>query len=184
MNYEENWKVLADLFTELRRKGEKIPADVMNDLRSAKTMIQILKADPTHIENIPRIETYLGSVESYAIFVAHEKLGTEFVERWLRKLEKAKRVKIEEKEEAPPRFVPGLPRDKNWVRIQISEDAPRKDVERLVKENRLSCKMQKNGYMLVYGNGESIKSFVKNLRQHQDFLRKKDITSVGKRGKG
>jgi hypothetical protein len=173
MSYEENWKVLADLLTELRKKGEKIPTDVMNDLRSAKTMIQILKADPTHIENIPRIETYLRNVESYAILVAQEKLGTGFVERWLRKLEKARKTKIEEKEKVTPRFVPGLPRDKNWVRIQISKDTPRQDVESLVKENKLSCKMQKNGYMIVYGNGESIKSFVKKMAEKFRGTRKR-----------
>ena len=173
MSYEENWKVLADLLTELRKKGEKIPTDVMNDLRSAKTMIQILKADPTHIENIPRIETYLRNVESYAILMAQEKLGTGFVERWLRKLEKARKTKIEEKEEVTPRFVPGLPRDKNWVRIQISKDTPREDVESLVKENKLSCKMQRNGYMIVYGNGESIKSFVKKMAEKFRGTRKR-----------
>jgi hypothetical protein len=173
MSYEENWKVLADLLTELRKKGEKIPPDVMNDLRSAKTMMQILKADQTHIENIPRIETYLRNVESYAVLVAQEKLGTEFVERWLRKLEKAKKTEIEEEEEVTPRFVPGLPRDKNWVRVQISEDTPKEDVESLVKENRLSCKMQKNGYMLVYGNGESIKSFVKKMAEKFRGTRKR-----------
>jgi hypothetical protein len=171
MSYEENWKVLADLLTELRKKGEKIPPDVMNDLRSAKTMIQILKADQTHIESIPRIETYLRNVESYAVLVAQEKLGTEFVERWLRKLEKAKKTEIEE--EVTPRFVPGLPRDKNWVRVQISEDTLREDVESLVKENKLSCKMQKNGYMLVYGNGESIKSFVKKMAKKFRGTRKR-----------
>ena len=173
MSYEENWKVLADLLTELRKKGEKIPTNVMNDLRSAKTMIQILKADPTHIENIPRIETYLRNVESYAIFTAQEKLGTEFVEQWLRKLEKAKKIKPKEKREAIPRFVSGLPRDKNWVRVQISEETPREDMERLVKENKLSCKMQKNGYMLVYGNGESIKSFVKKMAEKFRDTRKR-----------
>jgi hypothetical protein len=173
MRYEENWKVLADLLTELGKKGEKIPPDVMNDLRSAKTMIQILKADQTHIESIPRIEIYLRNVESYAVLVAQEKLGTEFVERWLRKLEKAKKTEIEEEEEVTTRFVPGLPRDRNWVRVQISEDTPKVDVESLVKENRLSCKMQKNGYMLVYGNGESIKSFVKKMAEKFRGTRKR-----------
>ena len=145
----------------------------MNDLRSAKTMIQILKADPTHIENIPRIETYLRNVESYAILMTQEKLGTEFVERWLRKLDKAKKIKIEEKEEVTPKFVPGLPRDKNWIRVQISRDTPEKDVEKLAKENKLSCKMQKNGYMLVYGNEESIKSFVKKMAEKFRDTRKR-----------
>jgi len=164
MSYEKKWKVLADLLTELQERGEKIPADVINDLRSAKTMIQVLKADPTHIENISRIDTYLRSVESYAIFTT-EKRGTEIVEKWLKKLEEPKRVKDKEKKEAASRFVPRVPRDKNWVRIQISEDIPREDMEKLVKESDLSYKMQKNGYMLVYGNGENIKSLVKKLAE-------------------
>ena len=177
MSYEENWKVLADLLAELRKRGEKIPTEVMNDLRSAKTMMQILKAEPTHIENIPRIETYLGNVESYAILKAQEKMGTEFVERWLGKLEKAKKMKTEEKKEMTPRFVPGLPRERKWVRVQISEDIPREDVESLVKKNKLSGKMQKNGYMLVYGNGKSIKTFVKKMAEKFHGTRNRGKTS-------
>jgi len=174
MGYEETWKVLADLLIELRRKGEKIPTDVMNDLRSAKTMIQILKADPTHIENIPRVETYLGNVESYLIFAAQEKFGSEFVERWMKKLEKARRaVKVEEKAKPTHKFVPGLPRDKRWMRIQISEDTSRGDVERIARENKLFCKIQKNGYMLIYGNSESIKTFVKKMAEKFRGARKR-----------
>ncbi len=163
MSYEEKWKVLADLLIELQERGEKIPADVMNDLRSAKTMIQVLKADPTHIESISRIDTYLRSVESYAIFTA-EKHGTRNVDKWLKRLEIEKMMKTKEKK-AASRFIPGIPRDKTWVRIQISEDTPREDVKRLVKTSKLSYKMQENGYMLVYGNGENIKSFVKRMTE-------------------
>ena len=164
MHYEEVWKVLADLLTELRKTGETIPAYVMNDLRSAKTMIQILKADPTHTENIQRIETYLGNVEFHLISAAQDKLGSESVERWMKKLEEA-RKRVYEKEEAVPRFVPGIPRGKRWVRVQASEETPQRDIEILAEENRLSYKMQEDGYALIYGNSENIKSFVKKLAE-------------------
>lgn len=157
---------MADLLTELRKKGETIPANVMNDLRSAKTMIQILKASPTHIENVPKVETYLGNVESYLIFAAQEKFGLDYVELWMRKLEKAGRTrKVVEKAGVTLRFVPGVPRGENWVRIQTSEDTPREEVERLAERERLSHKMQKNGYMLVWGDGKSIKAFVKKMAE-------------------
>jgi hypothetical protein len=173
MSYNERWKVLADLLTELRKKGEKIPPEVMNDLRSAKTMIEILKADPTHIENVPKVETYLGNVESYLIFAAQEKVGLEFVEQWTKKLEMARlEAKVEEDAETS-RFVPGLPRGKRWVRIQISEDLSQEDVEKIAKENKLSYKMQKNKHMLVYGNSESIKTFVKRMAEKSRGGRKK-----------
>jgi hypothetical protein len=163
MNYEEKWKVLADLLTELQERGEKVPADVINELRSAKTMIQVLKADPTHTENRSRIDTYLRNVESYAIFTT-EKHGTEIVEEWLKKLEEPKTVKNKEKREAS-KFILRAPRDKNWVRIQISEDIRREDVKKLAEESGLSYKTQKNGYILVYGDKENIKSLVKRLAE-------------------
>jgi len=164
MGYEEVWKVLADLITDLRKRGEKIPANVMNDLRSAKTMIQILKADPTHIENLPRIETYLGDVESYLIFLAQNKFGSDYVEQWMEKLERARR-EIHEEGKVASRFVPGLPRGERWVRIQISQDAPQKDIETLAEENNLSYKTQEDGYMLVYGDVERIKAFVAQMKK-------------------
>jgi len=162
MGYEEVWSVLADLLTELRNK-EAIPADVMSDLRSAKTMIQILKADPTHIENIPRIETYLENVEFCLISVAQEKSGSEYVKRWMKKLEEARRKVPEGEKAAPHRFIPGIPRGKRWVRVQVSEDTPQRGIEKLAEKNELSYEMQEDGYVLVYGKNENLKTFVKKL---------------------
>lgn len=162
MSYEEKWKVLADLLAELQERGEKIPADVMNDLRSAKIMIQIVKADPTCIENVSRLDTYLRSVESYAILTT-EKRGKGSVEKWLKKLKAPERVTEKEKEDVAPRFIPGVPRNKSWVRIQISDDTPLKDVEKIVKESGLSYKIRESGYILVYGDEKNIKSFVKMM---------------------
>lgn len=162
MNYEEVWNVLEDLITVLRSKGHLIPVNVMNDLHSAKTMIQVFKVDTKHIENVPKIEIYLENVEAQLISIAQEKVGSEFVAKWMKKLEEARKKISEEKEEAA-RFVPGLPRDKHWVRVQISEDTPQKEIGKLAKENRLSHKMQKDGYMLVYGSDENVKAFVKKM---------------------
>jgi hypothetical protein len=166
MNYEEVWKILADLFTDLKQKGENIPTNIMEDLRSAKTMIQILKSDPTHVENLPRIETYLGNVESYLINVAKNKSGKKNAEHWLKTIEEA-RKKVPEKKETktPLQFVPGLPRGKNWMRIQISKDTPRKSIETLANKIGLSYKIQENGYVLVYGNEEKIRAFIKRVAE-------------------
>jgi hypothetical protein len=164
MNYEEKWKKLADLLTKLQERGEKVPAEVTNDLRSANTMIQVLKADPTHTENISRIDTYLRSVESYAIFTA-EKLGTITVEEWLKKLKDTKRVKKKEERTTGSRFSSGVPRDKSWIRIKILDETPLEDVKNLLSKSKLSYKIQENGYILVYGDEKNVKSFVKRMAE-------------------
>ena len=171
MSYKKKWKILADLLAELQESGEKIPADVINDLRSAKTMIQVLKADPTRTENMSRIDTYLRSVEFYAILTM-EKQGTESVEEWLKKLKEPERGEDNEKKAKESSFVLRVPRDKDWMRIQISEDIPIEKMKKLVKEEGLSCRIQKKGYMLVYGNRENIKSLVKKLAEQFRGARK------------
>ncbi|UCC32972.1 MAG: DUF2096 family protein, partial [Candidatus Bathyarchaeota archaeon] len=161
MGYDEAWMLLADLLTELKKNGEAIPANIMNDLRSAKTMIKILKADPTHTENIPRVEIYLENLEFHLVPAAQKRFGIEFVDRWMEKLEEAKKRIRDEEEEAAPRFVPGIPRGKRWIRVQVSKETPQRNIERLAEENKLSYRVQEDGYVLIYGRKESIKSFIK-----------------------
>ena len=163
MSYEERWKILADLLLEVQKKGEKSPAEILNDLRSAKTMIQILKVNPTDTESFSRIETYLRNVESYVIFTA-EKLGTETVQMCLKKLKEITGKK-RKKENELSNFVSGIPRNKNWVRIQLSEETPLNEVQKLVKQNKLSYKALEKGHIIVFGNKNNIKSFVKNVAE-------------------
>jgi hypothetical protein len=176
MSYEKKWKILADFLIELQKKGKKTPIEIMNDLRSAKTIIQVLKADPTHTESISRIDTYLRNVESYAIFAA-ENLGIINVEEWLKKIKDPKKLKHKEKLKTDSRLILGIPRDKSWVRIRLSEEPPVEIIEELVKASELSYKIQENGQMIVYGNKENIKSFIKRMTE-QFISLKKDNDNV------
>ena len=160
MGFEEKWKVLADLLAELQKMNENVPPKVFEDLRSAKTMIQVLKADPTHVESISRIDNYMRNVESFVIFSA-EKLGKDVVEDWLKRLKEEKRAKPEEKRSS--RFIQGVPRDQNWVRIQTSKEIPMEKMKNLVAESGLSYKIEKNGYLVVYGDKKVVKLLVKRL---------------------
>ena len=54
----------------------------------------------------------------------------------------------------------GLPRGKHWIRIQASDEIPMETVSRLADEDDLSSEIQ-NGYLLVHGEKEKIKAFVK-----------------------
>jgi len=166
MGHDEVWKTLADLITEFRKKGESIPSDVMEDLRAAKTMIQVLRADPNRIENVPSIDMYLGNVESYLVYEAQRKFGSAFADEWMKKISEARESKAgEAKPTLSSKFVPGLPRAQKWVRVQISKETPEKEIRKLADETELSCKMQSDGYMLVYGEDEKLKLFVKKTSE-------------------
>jgi hypothetical protein len=166
MGYEEIWKVLDSLLTDLKQRGEVIPAEVMKDLHSAKTMIQILKADPGHAENIPKVEIYLENVEFHLVSMAQGRFGQRYVERWMKKIEEARKEASEKR--VTSRFIPGIPKGKDWVRVQVTKETPRKDIEKLAERIKLSHKIQEDGYILVWGKGRKVKSFIANLRKAQN----------------
>lgn len=161
VSYNEVWKVLDDLITEFRKRGETIPPEIMEDLRAAKTLIQVLRADPKRVENAPSIEAYLGNVEAYLFFEAQRKFGQDFTEEWMKGIQKARELKAEEKPSTSSKFVAGLPRGQKWVRVQVTEDTSEKEIRRLAEETGLSCRLQDDGYMLVYGEDEKLKLFLK-----------------------
>jgi len=164
-NYEELWKALASLAGIIQQKGEKIPSDVMKDLKSAKTLISVFRADPSHIEIVSRIETYLENVEAHLLYVAENKIGKQFAEHWLKDLVEARRKALEPKPMITSKFVPGIPRGEHWVRVQITDKIKKGIVERTAKSLGLSSKTQEDGYLLVYGEREKIKELIRRLRE-------------------
>jgi hypothetical protein len=162
MGYLAVWKVLEEMILEFRKRGITIPTEVMDNLKSARIMIKILKADPSRGETMQKIEEYLSNVESYLISEGQKKFGVEYVDKWLKKLDEAS-IRFPDLEEEETRFVPGLPREHKWIRVKPSAELPMEKLKLLAKELNLSCELQGDGYLLVYGEDESLKEFVKKM---------------------
>ena len=163
MNYEAAWGLMADLIAELRKNGETVPADVMRDLRAAKTMIEILKVDGSHSESILRIEEYLSNVESYLMPVVQTKLEAKYMEQWTGKMLEARVDAQPCGAESPAKFPVGLPRDARWVRIQDLKETPPEKIRNLAEEEGLKYRIEENGHVLVYGEEAKVKRFVKKI---------------------
>jgi len=162
MGYLAVWKVLEEIITDFRKKGISVPKEIVNDLKSAKTLINILKANPTHRETIQKIEEYLGNVESYLISEGTKNFGDKYASEWLKRLDEAGKALFAEEEEEI-RFVPGLPREQKWVRVKPSANLPIEKLKSIAEESNLSYNVQSDGYLLVYGEEERIKEFVKKV---------------------
>jgi len=162
MRYLTKWKFLEDIVAEFRRKGVAVPVDVINNLKSAKTMIMILQADTRSEELTRKIERHLEKVEVCLVSKAQQEFGVEFVDEWLKKLEKEpQREDMEAVEGA--RFVPSLPRGQKWVRVKSSAEMSIKELRKLAEESGLSCTEQSDGYLLVCGEEQLIEGFVKKM---------------------
>jgi len=155
------WRLMADLIKDLRRRGESIPPQIMNDLRSAKTMIEIARIDRSNPNVMVRIEEYLNNLESYLLPLAREKLGQTYVDVLMEKIAEAQRGMFTFEQKAERRFAADVPRDKHWIRIKPTEEIPLDVIKQLSEESGLEYRIQQDGHVLVYGEKDQIKIFVK-----------------------
>jgi len=157
-------RVLEDIIIEFRKKGLQVPLNVLTDLKSARVLMKIEDVDHKgHGETAPKIEEYLSSVEAYLVTEAQKKLPPERVDEWLRRLNEAScdTCVTEEKEES--RFIPGLPRDQKWVRVEPITSLPAEKLKQLATETNLSFRAEEDGHLIVHGKAEDIKEFVKKM---------------------
>jgi hypothetical protein len=169
LGYSETWKILEGIIIEFRKKGLPVPEHVMNDLKSAKTMIKLMDSGDGRGEIGPKVEQYLASLEAYLVTEAQKTFLPERIDEWLRRLEASscdvcsgqpKRATEEEF-----RFIPGLPRDQKWVRVKPIASLPQEKLKQLAKESDLSFKTEKDGHLIVYGKTEGIREFVKKMTE-------------------
>jgi len=171
MGYSAAWKVLEGIITDFRKKGLKVPADIISDLRSAKTLINILRADPSRIDTSQNIEKYLRIVESYLVSEGQKRFGADYVDECLKRLNEANKKVFEKEEEKP--FIPRLPREQKWIRVKPSHELPMEKIKELADELSLSCDVQNDGCLLVYGEDERVKVFVKKMAKKQGLRAEK-----------
>lgn len=156
------WKLLEDMMIELKKKGVTIPPNVMEDLRAAKSMIKLTCVEDSRGEVIQKAEEYSANVEAYLVTEAEKTLGSEHVDQWLMRLEEASAGVCEEPKHED-KFVTGVPRDQKWIRVEPINNLPTERIQQIAKEQKLQVKAQSDGRLVVFGQPEDIKAFLKKM---------------------
>jgi hypothetical protein len=170
MSYDVRSKIFEVIIIELRKKGVTIPENVLGDLKSARVLMKVMGASQNDLgETAPKIEEYLGTVEAYLITEAQKHFASEKVDEWLRLLDQTMTDQCGctqcevDKPENDLRFITGVPRDQKWIRVEPLPSLPLKKLEELATQTNLGFREEKNGQLIVYGQPEDIKAFVKKM---------------------
>ena len=159
------WKTLEDMMIELKKKGVTIPENIMEDLRSAKSMIKLACTNGSHGDAVMKTEEYMANVEAYLVNEGQKAFGSKHVDDWLRRLEEAGACGevCEHPAEGEVQFVTGVPRDEKRVRVEPTEKLTSERIQQLAKDQSLQFNLQKEGRLLVYGKPENLKAFIKQM---------------------
>ena len=90
---EQSWLVMANLSSELHKRGIPIPNELNKDLGLVKSQIGFYKKDPSHpdmINEMAKAEMSLNEIQGILLSLA-ESYDQDFYEEWLDKLQRANR---------------------------------------------------------------------------------------------
>jgi hypothetical protein len=157
------WKTLEDLLIELRRKDVQIPAGIVEDLRAARSMIELSCSEGVHEEAVQKAEEYTANVEAFLISQAQEVFEAKAVDEWFKRLEEANMQPNAEVETVEGKFVVGVPRGQKWIRIETDSKLSEAYLLKLAGERNLTVNKQPDGRLVVYGQPGDVKAFVKQV---------------------
>jgi len=146
-----SWKLLEDMMLELKKAGVIIPISVVEDLRAAKSMIELSCMKSGGGDALQKAETLFVGVEAYLVAEGQKKFGEAKVENWIRQLEKANTQPLAAVAAASNQFVVGIPKDQQWVRIEPISTLTDKRIVQLAEQHGLQVKLQTDGKLIVYG---------------------------------
>ena len=158
-----SWKILEEMLIDLEKKGVVIPENTLSDLRSAKSIINLHCFQAIGAGDvIQKAEELTTNVEAYLAMEAQKIFGSEKVDFWLRRLEESN-AEVCEEPASENKFVTGVPRDQKWIRVEPIGNLPADRIKLIAKESNLSVNPQKDGRLVVYGQPEVIKEFLKKM---------------------
>ncbi len=147
----------------LRKRGYETSPTVINDLRSAKLMIRIADEEESRGDSTMKLEEILGTVESELITEAQNRLSAQEVDEWLKRLDESSLPTCETKSKRETTLITGVPRDQKWIRIEPIPNLPAEKLTSIAQENSLSVRRQEDGRLVVYGQQEGIRAFLKKM---------------------
>jgi hypothetical protein len=88
--------------------------------------------------------------------------GQAYIDGWLRRVDEAGRKVIDEEEEET-KFVSGMTGERKWIRLTPTKELSLERLKALARESNLSCKVQDDDHLVVFGSDVVLKGFVKKI---------------------
>jgi len=150
------------MMIDLKKSGVAIPFRVVENLRVAKSLIELSCMDGRG-DAIQNAEALLVGVEAYLVAEGQKRFDADMVDGWIRRLERVNTEPPLVVAGAVKQFVVGVPKDQQWIRIEPVDALTVKRVEQLVAHLGLQTKVQSDGKLVVYGSPERLRRFIREI---------------------
>ena len=167
MNFLASARVMEELMLELTEKGTVIPDHVISSLSSGRSLANIsLRLPEEDSEAEMKTLSIFQDAEMNLLSLAEADFGTEYAENWQRKILAAGMEEVvRTAPESASKYIAGVPKTADWVRIQLPELDAVENLQALLEEYSLQTQPQEDGYLLIHGEKANISGFLKAVRE-------------------
>ena len=159
---EQSWLVIANLSSELHKKGIPIPKELNKDLGLVKSQIGFYKKDPSHpdmINEMAKADMSLNEIQGVLLSLA-ESYDKDFYEEWLDKLQRANRG---EEIFTQSRFIQNVPPGLSYAKITLRNPIAEDRVQEIAEYYGLIMEFDTDSTIALYGEKSNIQLALKEM---------------------
>ena len=166
LSIEQNWLILVELLTDLKKRGLDIPNSVNKDISLLKTSINFYKKDMSHpdmIKEFDKANIRITEIQDKLLGYA-EDVNDDYYNEWLDKLRRANLgEEIYKQAESSSKFVGGAPPGFSSAKIHLKKPIAEDRTQEIAEYFNLIIEFEDDTTIAIYGDSENIKKALKEF---------------------
>ena len=163
---EQNWLVLHNLISDLRKKGHEIPSGINPEMGLIRSSISSYKRDPSHpelINGLAQADMSLNNIQSTLISIAEEE-GDEYADYWLDLLKQVMQGKeVFEFADSKSKFLVNTPPGLTTGRINLKNALAEERVQEIAEWNGLIIEFDDDITIELHGDKLDLQAGLKEM---------------------
>ncbi|MDL2246395.1 DUF2096 domain-containing protein [Methanobrevibacter sp. OttesenSCG-928-K11] len=163
---EQNWLIIVNLLTDLKKKGYAIPNSINKDIGLARSSINFYKRDPNHpdmINELARANMVLTEVQEHLLDMAND-VSSDYFNKWF---DEFKRVvqgeEVYTMPESNSKFLINTPPGMSAGRINLKNPLAEERVQEIAEYNGIIIEFDDDKTVALYGDKSDVQSGIKEM---------------------
>jgi len=163
---EQNWLIIVNLLTDLKKKGYNLPKHINKDIALARSSINFYKKDTTHpdmINELMRADMTIRDVQEILLGFAKE-VSDEYLDEWMDKFKDVNLGKeVFSMPDSRSRFVVNTPPGMSSGRINLKKPLAEERVQEIAEYNGIIIEFDDDKTIAIYGDKSNVQTGIKEI---------------------
>jgi hypothetical protein len=163
---EQNWLIIVNLLTDLKKRGYSVPKSINKDIGLARSSINFYKRDTSHpdmINELTRANMVLTEIQEQLLDIANE-VGSDYFDKWFNEFKRViQGEEVYEMPESNSKFLINIPPGMSVGRISLKNSLAEERVQEIAEYNGIIIEFDDDKTVALYGDKVDVQSGIKEM---------------------